>query len=93
MKVLSLTHLIFVLSILNCFSASEPLGPSSRRTPIAISEIMYKPAQRADLRNAEFIELYNSNPWPEDISGWRLSGDIDFTFPPTTSIGGRAFVV
>ena len=46
----------------NSQSVSEALGPSSRRTPIAITEIMYKPASRTDGRNMEFIELYNSNP-------------------------------
>ena len=28
----------------------EPLGPSSRKSPIVISEIMYKPAPRTDER-------------------------------------------
>jgi Lamin Tail Domain/CotH kinase protein len=74
-------------------SISEPLGPSSRRTPIAISEIMYKPAVRVDGRNTEFIELYNSNPWPEDISGFRLDGLVQFTFPAQTAIGGGGFIV
>jgi hypothetical protein len=68
-------------------------GPSSRRTPIAISEIMYKPAVRTDKKNTEFIELYNSNPWPEDISGYRLKGDIDFVFPAATSIPGQKYIV
>jgi len=55
----------------------EPLGPSSRKTGLVISEIMYKPAPRSDLRNLEYLELYNSNPFFEDISGYRISGDID----------------
>ena len=71
----------------------EPLGPSSRRTPFAISEIMYKPAPRADGRNLEFIELYNSNPWPEDISGFNVKGQIKFTFPASTTIGAQSFIV
>src|SRR5207248_3280242 len=41
----------------------EPPGPSSRKTPISISEVMYKPASRGDSNNLEFIEIYNSNPW------------------------------
>ena len=32
----------------------EPLGPSSRRTPLAISEIMFHPTNRTDGRNLEF---------------------------------------
>src|SRR5690348_18340899 len=76
-----------------CQSVTEPLGPSSRRTPIAISEIMYKPARRADGRNTEFIELYNSNPWPEDVSGYRLDGQVQFIFPPATAVPGQGFLV
>ena len=71
----------------------EPIGPSSRRTGIAISEIMYHPAQRLDGRELEFIELYNSQPWAEDLSEWRLSGDIDFVFPDGTSVPALGYLV
>jgi hypothetical protein len=74
-------------------SHTELPGPSSRRTPIAISEIMYKPTDRPDERNTEFIELYNSNPWPEDISGYRIGGQVDFVFPQGTKIPGQKYVV
>lgn len=72
---------------------SEPLGVSSKKTPLVFSEIMFHPAARTDLRNLEFVELYNSNPWPEDLTGWRISGDIDFTFPAGTSIPAQGFLV
>ena len=71
----------------------EPLGPSSRKTGLVISEIMYKPASRTDSKVLEYVELFNSNPFFEDISGYRLSGDIDFTFPPNTILQGGAFRV
>lgn len=71
----------------------EPPGPASRRSGIAISEILYHPAQRADGRELEFVELYNSQPWPEDISGWRLSGDIAFTFPGGTSLPALGYLI
>jgi hypothetical protein len=71
----------------------EPLGQSSRRTPLVISEIMYKPADRADGRQLEFIELYNSNPFFEDISGFIISGDVDYTFPANTRVEANSFVV
>ena len=73
---------------------TEPLGPSSRKTPIAISEIMYKPAPRADTNNLEFIEIYNSNPWFQNISGYRLQATtLSYTFPPGTVLPGGAFLV
>jgi len=72
----------------------EALGPSSRKTPIIISEIMYKPAPRTDTNNVEYVEIYNSNPWFHDISGYRLvSGNISYTFPPSTILNGGAFLV
>src|SRR6185436_20054902 len=60
----------------------EPLGPSRRTGPIAFTEIMYKPATNPLSRVLDFIELYNSNPYAEDISGYRISGDVDYVFPP-----------
>ncbi|MEY2410291.1 MAG: hypothetical protein QOF48_2961, partial [Verrucomicrobiota bacterium] len=62
------------------------------RTAIAFTEIMYHPAPRTDGRKLEFIELYNSNPFFEDISGFRISGDVDYTFPANTVIPGGGFL-
>ena len=74
--------------------ARNALGPSSRTTPIAISEIMYKPADRTDGRNLEFVEIYNSNPWFQDIGGYKLTCvDMSFTFPTGTMIGSNSFIV
>ncbi|HUD48316.1 MAG TPA: PA14 domain-containing protein, partial [Candidatus Baltobacteraceae bacterium] len=42
---------------------NEPLGPSSRKTGIVFSEIMYKPAPRTDGNNVEFLEIFNSCPF------------------------------
>jgi hypothetical protein len=71
----------------------EPLGPTTRRHGVVISEVMYHPTNRADGRNLEFIEIYNSQPWFEDISGWRISGAIDYTFPSNTTLAARGFAV
>ncbi|HKX62311.1 MAG TPA: lamin tail domain-containing protein, partial [Verrucomicrobiae bacterium] len=75
---------------------AEPLGPSSRKTGLVFSEIMYHPrdvflgTNKAEL---EFVEIFNSNPYYEDISGYRISGDTDYTFPPGTVLPGGSFVV
>lgn len=71
----------------------EPPGPSSRRTALVISEIMYHPTDRSDGRRAEFIELYNSQPFFEDLSNWRIAGDYSYTFPTNTLIPGGGFIV
>jgi regulation of enolase protein 1 (concanavalin A-like superfamily) len=71
----------------------EPLGPASRRTGLVISEIMYHPLARPDGRNLQFIELFNAQSFPEDLSGYRLAGDVDYTFAPGTVIPAGGFIV
>jgi regulation of enolase protein 1 (concanavalin A-like superfamily) len=72
----------------------EASGPSSRKSPIAFSEIMWKPAPRTDGKNLEFVELYNSNPWFHDISGYRITcADMSYTFPPNTVLPGGGYLV
>jgi hypothetical protein len=72
----------------------EPLGPSSRKTGIVISEIMYKPAPRTDGNNVEFVEIYNPDPFFQDISSYQVTcADMNYTFPANTLIPGGAFFV
>ena len=72
---------------------TEPLGQSSRRTSLVISEIMFNPPDRADGKKLEFVELFNSLGEPVDISGWRLDGAADFTVPANTIIPAGGFLV
>lgn len=71
----------------------EPLSQSSRLTSLVISEIMYHPLESADGRKLEFIEIFNTLGTPEDISGYRISGDVDYTFSSGTIIPGGGFLV
>ncbi|MBI5387970.1 MAG: lamin tail domain-containing protein [Verrucomicrobia bacterium] len=73
--------------------AFEPPGPSSRRHGVVISEVMYHPTNRADGKNLEFIEVFNSQPWFEEVGGWRISGAVDFTFPSNTVLQPRTYRV
>lgn len=68
----------------------EPAGACSRKTGFVISEIMYKPASGSDL---EFVEIYNSNPFEEEIGEYRLKGEISFTFPVGTILDGESYLV
>ncbi|MBN9691124.1 MAG: lamin tail domain-containing protein [Verrucomicrobia bacterium] len=74
-------------------SMQEPPGPASSRTALVLSEIHYHPADRPDGLDLEFVELFNSNPWPEDLGGFRLAGSVQFTFPAGFNLGGGAHVV
>ncbi len=74
-------------------SGRERMGPSSRRTGLVFSEIMYHPATRSDSRNLEFIELYNAESVFVDLTGWRLTGGIDYTFPDGFKLQAGQFAV
>jgi hypothetical protein len=82
---------------LNAVSASyglmRQLGPSSRRSPLIISEIMYHPSDLSGSNDLEFVELFNTEPVDWDISGFRLEGETDYTFPDGTIFPGRSFIV
>src|SRR5258706_3600564 len=55
--------------------------------------MMYHPADRSDGRNLEFVELFNSTPLDEPLTGFRISGAIDYNFPPGTILKPGAFLV
>ena len=76
-------------------SQVEPAGPSSRNTPLAITEIMYQPIPpRPDFTNSlQYVELFNSNPYFEDVSGYHFEGDIQFTLPAGTILQGGQYLV
>ena len=59
----------------------EPPGPSSRRTGLTITEIMYHPPERGDGRDMEFVELMNTDAIPHDVGGFQLDGSIAYVFP------------
>jgi len=72
----------------------DVIGPSSRKSPVVFSEIMWKPAPRPDGKNLEYLELYNANPWFQDISGYQITcADMNYTFPAGTTIPGGGYLV
>jgi hypothetical protein len=58
---------------------------------IVINEVHYNGIDNT-VRN-EFIELYNNTAASQDLTGWRLSGAIDYVFPAGTSIAPGAFLL
>src|SRR6186997_2826046 len=96
-KCLFLKWLLWILGglagILPVYAHSEPLGPASRNTGLVISEIMYSQTPSSAGTNLDYLEIYNSNPWPEDISGYFLTGSASITFPPDTIIPGHGLLL
>jgi len=74
-------------------ASPRQLTVSSQRTPFIISEIMYHPSDVLDTNSLEFIEIFNTDPLQREIGGFRVSGDVDYTFPPGTKIRARGFIV
>ncbi|HEV8541109.1 MAG TPA: lamin tail domain-containing protein, partial [Verrucomicrobiae bacterium] len=58
---------------------------------IVINEIHFKPVVDTDL--AKFIELYNSGAAAVDLSGWRFSSGIDFTFATGTTLAADGYLI
>ncbi len=74
-------------------STDRQLSPSSRGTPLIISEIMYHPRDAGGTETLEYIEIFNTEPVAENLGGYQISGSVSFTFPPVAMLAGRSFVV
>ena len=76
---------VFMYGILPSSLFANGWGPT-------ISEIHYHPIDDPD-ETLEFIEIYNRDPSPYDLSGYRFSEGIEFEFPPETFLAGKSFAV
>ena len=62
-------------------------------TIVVFNEVQYPPADAND-PSLEFVEIYNQNSVNIDLTGWRISGEIDYDFPDGTVIeGGQHLVI
>jgi hypothetical protein len=59
---------------------------------LVISELMYHSEAVSD-RADEFIELYNENIDPIDLSGYSFCNGVAFTFPRGTYLDGHSYLV
>jgi len=71
----------------------ESAGPANRRGHLVLTEIHAAPSARADGRDVRFVELYNSAPFAVRVGGWKLTGDLNYTFPAGATIAGCSYVV
>ena len=56
---------------------------------VVFNELMYHPVDG----EPEWIELHNQMGVDMDISGWRLDGGVEFSFPEGTVVPGRGFLL
>jgi hypothetical protein len=59
-------------------------------TTTVFNEVMYHPSGAAD---PEWVELYNKMAVNMDLSGWEISGGVNFTFPNGTVIAAGGYLV
>jgi VCBS repeat-containing protein len=76
----------FTYTVTDGILTSAPVTVTLTTTPeteaIVINEIMHHPGTESPLE--EFIELHNTATFPIDLTGWRISKGVDFTFPNVT---------
>ena len=70
---------------------AENLPP--RLGSVIISELHYNPGDTIDADDFEFVEIYNSNREPVDLTDWRLRKAVDFDFGPGTILGPNSTLV
>lgn len=76
-----------------CISAAAFLTAAVRAAPV-INEIHFRPGSGYPENTAlEFIEVYNPDPGPVDMSGWQLTAGADFTFPAGSVIPVDGYIV
>ena len=87
------------------FGVSEPVDVAQFRTgaggqngqpvigPLIINEVNYHPVDVGGNDNVagEYIELHNILPTAVTLDGWKLKGDVDFSFPAGVTINPGAY--
>ncbi|MBL9008724.1 MAG: lamin tail domain-containing protein [Myxococcales bacterium] len=92
-----------LLALLGACSSSE-VGSDDMAAPIVdppedpplprvavFNEIHYAPVDKT--ARQEFVEITSTSDAPLDLSNWRITGGISFTFPAGTMLAPGAFVV
>src|SRR5436190_555412 len=60
-------------------------------TVVVFNEIMYHPA--ANEPAMEWVELHNQHAVDVDMSGWSITGGINYSFASNTIVKGNSYLV
>lgn len=77
----------YSLLLLAALSLSAPAFD----TVVVFNEVHYNPTTAGE--DGEWIEIHNQNGVNVDLSHWRVSGGVEFTFPNNTVIPGKGWLV
>jgi len=70
---------------------SSFLAAARADSVVVFNEIMYHPATNEPVM--EWVELYNQFAVDVDLTGWSVTGGINFDFPSNTVMKGRSFLL
>jgi len=79
--------------LLACLIWYVPCALMASPADIVMNEVMYNPPDGPEGDELEFLELYNRGAEEVDISGWKFTEGISFTFPPGTIIEPESYLV
>ncbi len=71
--------------------AGAALLPAAASADLVLNELHVSPQD--DHLSDEFVEILNHGPDPVPLDGWRISGGINFAFPPGHTLDPGAFLV
>ncbi len=72
----------------------EPPGRAAGRRQLSFRKSCISPRRGRTATIWSIVEIYNSNPWFQDISGYQITcADMNYTFPPNTNIPGGGYLV
>jgi hypothetical protein len=86
-----LTTLFAVLGVVLALAPFTLLAAPQPDCVVVFNEVHYNPIGATE--DGEWLELFNQMGIMVDLSGWRLSGGIDYTFPAGTIISNGAYLV
>jgi hypothetical protein len=72
-------------------TSSSFATPTYTPPTLVINEIHYDEGDKTV--RGEFIEIHNLNTEPVGMTGWTLTGAVNFTFPPNTTIEAGSYLV
>lgn len=72
-------------------AGNQRAGGGHQTATVVLNELQYHPFP--DDRNQEYVELYNAGPTTVDLSGWRLTDGVEYTFPLSVTLPPGGYLV
>lgn len=79
------------MAVMLAFAVVGIAARVSADTALVFNEVMYHPATNEPA--LEWVEFHNQMAVDLDVSGWRVAGDIEYTFPEGAVVPGQGYVV